>query len=243
MTETTGDLLPTEPPSMADQIACVRREIAMRRNVYPKWVESGRLKAVEAQREQDRMQAVHDSLERLAIIDAARAEYEQTAEPVREFVLGYVLTHSGHVMMIQKTADMPSGAGLNGIGGRIDAGETPLAAMEREWSEETGRHVPGGLDAFRPVGKFGGRGFRVHVFAAGPMDAWPEKIESPAIAPEAGIILCSLHAMLRRSATAHYGVVMPTEMPLCPWVPTTLAMAFLERATPTGSEPSLLVRT
>jgi hypothetical protein len=240
MTDTTGDLLPTEPPSMADQIACVRREIAMRRNVYPKWIESGRLKAVEAERELARMQAVHDSLERLVTLDAARAEYEQTAEPVREFVLGYALTHSGHVMMIQKTADMPSGAGLNGIGGRLNPGETPAQAMEREWSEETGRHAPAGLDAFRPVGKFGGRGFRVHVFAAGPMDAWPDLHGGE---PEAGIITGSLHAMLKRSETAHYGVGMPTAMPLCPWVPTTLALAFLERATPTGSEPSLLVRT
>ena len=33
------------------QITCVKREIAMRKNVYPKWVQSGRMKAEAADHE------------------------------------------------------------------------------------------------------------------------------------------------------------------------------------------------
>lgn len=44
------------------QIACLRREIAMRKNVYPKWVANGRLKQPAATAEIEAMQAAHDSL-------------------------------------------------------------------------------------------------------------------------------------------------------------------------------------
>ena len=228
---------PAGPPTMADQLACVRREIAMRRNVYPKWVESGRLKAEEATREQARMQAVHDSLERLAALDEAAA---RAAEPTTAYVLGYAFTHAGQVMMMRKTADMPSGEGLNGIGGRIQPGETPGEAMDREWREETGRHEPAPPYRFRRVGEFHGRGFRVHVFAAGPLDSWPPLHGEGE--PEPGLITADLHAMLRRSPTAHYGVGLATAMPLCPWVPTTLALATLEALPPEGREPRLECR-
>lgn len=237
MTDATDGLFaePEGPPSITDQIACVRRELAMRANVYPKWIESGRLKEADATRERARMQAVHDSLVRLESLDLAAA---QATEPVREFVLGYVLTHTGHVMMIEKRDGTPSGRGLNGIGGNVNPGEAPLEAMRREWHEETGRLAPTELNAFKLMGDFGGRGFRVHVFAAGPMDAWPEKHGGP---EESGLIVCSLAAMLRRSDTAHHGPGMPTAMPLCPWVPMTLAMCFLERQPIPNHEPRITV--
>lgn len=40
-----------EPVSLDDQIRCLKREIAMRQNVYPKWVTSGRMKQDAADRE------------------------------------------------------------------------------------------------------------------------------------------------------------------------------------------------
>lgn len=49
----------------ADKIACIRREIAMRRNVYPKWIAAGRMTQDAADRELATMQAVHDDIERL----------------------------------------------------------------------------------------------------------------------------------------------------------------------------------
>lgn len=47
------------------QIACVKREIAMRKNVYPKWVMSGRMKPEAADHEIHCMTAVLHSLESL----------------------------------------------------------------------------------------------------------------------------------------------------------------------------------
>lgn len=49
------------------QMACVKREIAMRKNVYPKWVASGRMKLDMAEREIDCMTAVLRSLETLVV--------------------------------------------------------------------------------------------------------------------------------------------------------------------------------
>lgn len=47
------------------QIRCVRRELALRRNAYPRWVENGRMKEAEAAREIETMAAVLDTLEAL----------------------------------------------------------------------------------------------------------------------------------------------------------------------------------
>jgi hypothetical protein len=47
------------------QITCIRRELAMRKNVYPKWVMSGRMKPEAADHEISCMQAVHDTLTEL----------------------------------------------------------------------------------------------------------------------------------------------------------------------------------
>lgn len=44
--------------STADMVQAVKREIAMRENVYPKWVASGRMKAATAEAEIRRMRAV-----------------------------------------------------------------------------------------------------------------------------------------------------------------------------------------
>jgi len=48
--------------TVMDQIRCVRRELAMRQNAYPKWVKSGRMKQEDADKEIAALQAVHDSL-------------------------------------------------------------------------------------------------------------------------------------------------------------------------------------
>ncbi|MFN3349086.1 hypothetical protein [Pseudorhodoplanes sp.] len=48
--------------SLAEQIACVRREIGMRERVYPKWVSAGRMKAETAERELRAMMAVMATL-------------------------------------------------------------------------------------------------------------------------------------------------------------------------------------
>lgn len=58
------------PVPLSDQIACVEREIAMRRRVYPNWVASGRLRQAAADEELRRMEAVRDTLRALAKVPA-----------------------------------------------------------------------------------------------------------------------------------------------------------------------------
>jgi hypothetical protein len=51
-----------EPITHEQQIACVRRELAMRKNVYPAWIKNGRMKQEKADHEIAALQAVHDAL-------------------------------------------------------------------------------------------------------------------------------------------------------------------------------------
>lgn len=44
------------------QIACVRRELAMRHRNYTRWVADGRMKQAESDHQLAAMQAVHDTL-------------------------------------------------------------------------------------------------------------------------------------------------------------------------------------
>jgi hypothetical protein len=53
--------------TIEQQMACVKREIAMRKNVYPKWVMSGRMKAEAADHEINCLIAVLRSLETLVV--------------------------------------------------------------------------------------------------------------------------------------------------------------------------------
>lgn len=48
--------------SLKEQIACVRRELALRKSAYAKWVAARRMKQAAADHEIAAMQAVHDTL-------------------------------------------------------------------------------------------------------------------------------------------------------------------------------------
>jgi hypothetical protein len=61
-----------EGVAIKDQIACVARELALRRNVYPKWVAKGRMTAVESEKEIERMSAVLESLKAMNTTKDAR---------------------------------------------------------------------------------------------------------------------------------------------------------------------------
>jgi hypothetical protein len=52
--------------ALADQIACVKRELALRERDYPRWVGSGLMKQTEADTELARMRAVLVTLEAIA---------------------------------------------------------------------------------------------------------------------------------------------------------------------------------
>jgi hypothetical protein len=51
--------------SYKDQLACAKRELAMRRGVYPRWVENARLTQDKADKEIAAMEAIVETLERL----------------------------------------------------------------------------------------------------------------------------------------------------------------------------------
>ena len=52
--------------SYADQVACVERELAMRRRAYPRWVEAGKMTKAKADAETGAMTAVLETLQGLA---------------------------------------------------------------------------------------------------------------------------------------------------------------------------------
>lgn len=52
-------------PTIEDQIICVRREITLRRQVYPRRVAEGRMSPATAEREMETMRAVLATLEGL----------------------------------------------------------------------------------------------------------------------------------------------------------------------------------
>jgi len=61
----------SETVPLARQIACVERELRMRRRAYPRWVGDGRMTAEQAARETWEMQAVLDMLRGLAGVPTA----------------------------------------------------------------------------------------------------------------------------------------------------------------------------
>jgi 8-oxo-dGTP diphosphatase len=61
----------------------------------------------------------------------------------KEFVCGFAFDHKRDwVVLIEKKRPSWQAGRLNGVGGHIQTGETPLMAMEREFKEETGVHIP-----------------------------------------------------------------------------------------------------
>jgi hypothetical protein len=63
-----GDEAPFKPPGRAvvsidAQLACVGREIGIRRNVYPRWINQARMTREAAAREIAAMEAVYETLQ------------------------------------------------------------------------------------------------------------------------------------------------------------------------------------
>lgn len=55
-----------------------------------------------------------------------------------EYVVGFLFDTNGHVVLIEKNRPEWQAGKMNGIGGKIEPGETPLPAIIREFKEETG---------------------------------------------------------------------------------------------------------
>ena len=61
------------------QIACVKREVSMRRRVYPRWVENGKMTQRESDRQLEAMEAVQATLQALQDAAALMVEKERKA--------------------------------------------------------------------------------------------------------------------------------------------------------------------
>lgn len=69
------------PVTLAEQVACVQREIAMRERVYPRFIEKGRMNAEKAGREIAAMKAVLETL--LEVSRALSRAVDETVIQVR----------------------------------------------------------------------------------------------------------------------------------------------------------------
>lgn len=78
-----------------------------------------------------------------------------------QYVAGFLFSPSGqYVALIEKNKPEWRRGLLNGIGGKIEPGETPGMAMRREFQEEAGLD----LLSWRPFCVLTGATFRVHFF-------------------------------------------------------------------------------
>ena len=84
-------------------------------------------------------------------------------EPVTRYVLGFLFSPDlEEVVLVEKTKPVWQAGLLNGVGGKIEDGETSVDAMVREFHEETGVHVVG----WRPFSKMTGSDWTCDIFAA-----------------------------------------------------------------------------
>jgi 8-oxo-dGTP diphosphatase len=57
---------------------------------------------------------------------------------MKKMVAGFMIDLEGSVLLVKKLKPYWQAGKLNGIGGKLEPGETPMDAMHREWEEETG---------------------------------------------------------------------------------------------------------
>lgn len=82
-----------------------------------------------------------------------------------EMVVGFLFNESGNrLALIRKTHPAWQAGNWNGIGGRIEAGETPAQAMVREFKEEAGVELP--EEEWRLRVRIRGSDFFLYVFSA-----------------------------------------------------------------------------
>lgn len=80
---------------------------------------------------------------------------------MNEMVVGFPFdSKSEHVLLIEKKRPIWQKDHINGIGGRMESGETPFQAMVREFKEETGQMV----ESFKNFAIINGSGWRVYFF-------------------------------------------------------------------------------
>lgn len=84
-------------------------------------------------------------------------------EELGRYVVGFMFSN-GHVLLVQKTKPDWQRGYWNGVGGRVELGETPLDAVAREFQEETLIDTSPG--EWRGICQERGPGCLVHFYAA-----------------------------------------------------------------------------
>lgn len=97
-------------------------------------------------------------------------------------MLGFLFRDNAtSVVLLRKNKPHWQAGLLNGIGGKIESGETPVRAMIREFLEEAGADTSN--SGWREFCEMSGSGFVVHCFTARDSDAWEKSstVESEAV--------------------------------------------------------------
>jgi hypothetical protein len=73
--------IPTPSRSSAEMLACARRELGLRKNVYPRWIEAGRMTEEKAKHEIECMESICTALEKLKMLEEITAEIKAGEKP------------------------------------------------------------------------------------------------------------------------------------------------------------------
>jgi 8-oxo-dGTP diphosphatase len=84
---------------------------------------------------------------------------------MQHFVNGFLFSADRtRVALIHKNRPAWQAGRINGIGGKVEAGEENIDAMAREFAEEAGVTLP--PEAWHPFATLGGEGFVIHFYRA-----------------------------------------------------------------------------
>jgi hypothetical protein len=67
--------------TLPEQLASAKRELALRRNTYPKWIESKRMKQESADHEIDCMESIVATLEKMVMLAEVSEEMKAKVKP------------------------------------------------------------------------------------------------------------------------------------------------------------------
>jgi 8-oxo-dGTP pyrophosphatase MutT (NUDIX family) len=99
----------------------------------------------------------------MSLQDWQKAILEMPMTTITRYVLGFAFGSHGRVLLIRKERPAWQRGRMNGLGGKVESGETDAQAMRREFLEECGLDVP--ENKWELKGSCIGRSFRIAVFS------------------------------------------------------------------------------